>query len=74
MPLIFCYFDDSPGLQSNVCGPDRFTCQLDLDCIPLDHMCDGVFQCIDKSDEDVSLCQGRLINNGQAFSIILTLF
>lgn len=40
-----------PHHENTECNSDEFKCTLDGLCLPLEHVCDGQPQCIDKSDE-----------------------
>ena len=42
-----------------ICGDDEFECTTTGLCIPLNLTCDGVPQCFDESDEEVSAGCGK---------------
>ena len=38
------------------CGEGQFTCQITRQCIPEWRICDGQFDCADKTDEGENIC------------------
>lgn len=49
--------DYVPHHEISECHSDEFACTMDGLCLPLEQVCDGVPQCIDKSDEDLGCKQ-----------------
>jgi hypothetical protein len=43
--------DDAPRFVEKTCSPQQFRC-MNGECIPQDYACDGMPDCVDKSDEE----------------------
>ena len=50
-----------PYVSASTCRPGYFTCMSSEGCIPMKRVCDGHFDCVDRTDEAGCTGDGKML-------------